>query len=287
MEPTFKVIADLFQVAQPTDLEIHETGVKRHGQTADESTTLGRQALGQGDVANAIRHFKEAKQKADPDDVALLTDLGGAYEYSDDFPQALRQYEKALRLKKDAVEPIAAVADLYKRYGRFKDSILKLEKAIEGDPDNAYLHIKLAETLRDARLRTRALAAAQGAVIASPETAFFHYWMGDLLIEMERFDEALESLRAAIELSPGDDFLYLRVTVAFWRAGRRTEAIKAIRLASELDPEKHLYHGLLGILLDENGQAEEAALESGRAEKMDRYDHDMLSRLLDEMKIDP
>ena len=77
------------------------------------------------------------------------------------------------------------------------------------------------------------------------------------------------------------------MTVAFWRAGRRTEAIKAIRLASELDPEKHLYHGLLGILLDENGQAEEAALESGRAEKMDRYDHDMLSRLLDEMKIDP
>jgi tetratricopeptide (TPR) repeat protein len=103
---------------------------------------------------------------------------------------------------------------------------------------------------------------------------------------MERYDEALEYLRAAIELSPGDDYLYLRATVAFWCAERRVESIKALRLASELDPEKHLYHGLLGILLEETGQIEEAALESGRAQKMDRYDEDTMSRLLSEMKIE-
>jgi tetratricopeptide (TPR) repeat protein len=287
MEPSFKVIADLFQVAQPNDLAIQESGVKRHGETAEECAMLARQALGNGDVENALRHFNEAREKSDPNDVGLLTDLGGAYEYGDDFPQALRQYEKALRVQKDATEPIVGVADLYRRYGRFKDSILKLEEAIEREPENAHLYFKLAQTLREARERTRALAAAQNAIVASPDKSFFHYWVGDLLIEMERYDEALDYLRAAIEISPGDDFLYLRATVAFWRANRRTEAIKAVRLASELDPEKHLYHGLLGILLDENGQLEEAALESGRAEKMDRYDHDMLGRLLDEMGIEP
>ncbi len=287
MEPTFKVIADLFQVAQPTDLEIVESGTKRHGQTVEESTDLGRQALGQGDVATAIRHFKEALDKADPNDIAVITDLGGAYEYGDEFPQALRQYEKAIRAKEDAVEPIIGVADLYRRYGRFKDSVLRLEEAIEKDPKNAHLHIKLAQTLREARMRKRAVAAAQAAVACAPDVAFFHYWLGDLLIEMEQFDDALDSLRAAIEISPGDDFLYLRATVAFWRANRKVEAIKAIRLAGELDPEKHLYHGILGILLEESDQPEEAALESSRAEKMDRYDHDMLGRLLDEMHIEP
>jgi len=287
MEPSFKVIADLFQVDQPTDLEIHESGHKRHGDTAEESSILGRQALGQGDVATAIRHFKEALAKSDPNDASIRIDLGGAYEYGDDYPQALRQYEKALRTQSDIAEPIVGVADLYRRYGRFKDSILKLEEAIAREPGNAHLHIKLAQTLRDARQRTKALAAAQGAIAIGPDVAFYHYWVGDLLIEMERFDEALDSLRAAIEISPGDDFLYLRATVAFWRAGRRPEAIKALRLASDLDPEKHLYHGLLGILLDENDQSEEAALESNRADKMDRYDHDMVGRLLDEMKIEP
>jgi tetratricopeptide (TPR) repeat protein len=100
-------------------------------------------------------------------------------------------------------------------------------------------------------------------------------------------DDALESLRAAIELSPGDDFLYLRAAVAFWGAGRHVEAIKSVRLASDLDPSKNLYHGLLGILLEESGQMEEAQQESERAKKMDRYDHDLLSRLMDELGIEP
>ena len=287
MEPTFKVIADLFQVAQPTDLEIHESGDKRHGDTAEESTILGKQALSRGDVPTAIRHFKEALDKSDPSDPSSLLNLGGAYEYGDDYPQALRQYEKALRAKKETPEAIIGTAELYRRYGRFKDSILKLEQAMETDPTDSHIAFNLAQTLRDARERTRALAAAQKAVTLKPDSAFYHYWIGDLLIEMERYDEALDSLRAAIEISPGDDFLYLRASVAFWRADRRPEAIKALRLASELDPEKHLYHGLLGILLDESELLEEAALESDRAEKMDRYDHDMLGRILDEMGIVP
>lgn len=287
MEPTYKVIADLFQVVQPTEVQIRESGSKRHGDTAEESQSLGKQALGQGDVANAIRHFKEALAKSDADAVAIRIDLAGAYEYGEDYPQAYRQFERALRAQKDATEPIVGMADLYRRYGRFKDSIEKLEEAVKHDPGNAHLHIKLAQTLREARHRSKAVKAAQGAIAAQPDVGFYHYWLGDLLIEMECFDEALDSLRAAIELSPGDDYLYLRATVAFWRAGRPVEAIKALRLAGELDPEKDLYHGLLGILLDETGQLEEAALESERAERMDRYDHDMLGRLLDEMKIEP
>ena len=48
-----------------------------------------------------------------------------------------------------------------------------------------------------------------------------------------------------------------------------------------------MYHGLIGILLDEMDQLDESKLESDRAAKMDRYDHDMLGRLLDEMLIEP
>ncbi len=286
MEPTFKVIADLFQVPQAEDLEVLESGRKRHGDNSEESRELGKQSLNQGDYATALRHFREAVENRDPNDIESLIDLGGAYEYGDEYPQALRQYEKALRANEEATEPILGVADLYKRYGRFNDAILKLEEAVERQPGNAFNRIKLAETLRDARDRKRALVAAQGAILAKPDEAYYHYWTGDLLIEMERYNEALEYLRAALELSPGDDFLYLRTTVAFWCAGRKVEAIKSLRLASDLDPEKHFYHGLLGILYEETDQSEEAKLESERAAKMDRYDHDLLSRLLIEMKIE-
>jgi len=157
---------------------------------------------------------------------------------------------------------------------------------VELEPANAFLHIKLAEALRDAGEPKRAILAAQSAVVAKPDDPFYHYWIGDLLILQGRYEEALESLRAAIELSPGDDHLYVRAAVAFWRNDRRPEAVKAVRLASDLDPAKNLYHGLLGILLEESGSLEDAAQESDRAKKMDRYDHDLLGRLLDEMGIE-
>ena len=65
----------------------------------------------------------------------------------------------------------------------------------------------------------------------------------------------------------------------------KTEAIKSVRLASDLDPSKNLYYGLLEELLRANDQIEEADLEMNRASKMDRYDEDVLERLLDELKI--
>ncbi len=285
MDPSYKAIANLFAIPKPEELDIKRSRRKSEGDSAEESDELGKQSLNDGDFEAAIKHFRKAVEQRPEGDITSKIDLAGAYEYTDQYPEALRQYEKALREREDAAEPRAGMSDLYKRYGRFRDSIEKLEEAVRLEPANSFYHLKLAETLRDAGEPTRALAAAKGAIAAKPDDAFYHYWIGDLLIQMKRFDEALESLRAAIELSPGDDHLYLRAAVAFWGANRRPEAIKAVRLASDLDPSKNLYYGLLEMLLDEMELTEEANLETERANKMDRYDQDLLERLANEMGI--
>lgn len=285
--PSFRQIADLFQLELPRAKSPvpADSPKRKEGKDAAESEELGRQSLSDGDYETAIKHFKRACEQrgnASPD---TLVDLAGAYDYADQAPQAMRQYEKALRIQENAVEPWLGLSDVYKRYGRFRESIEHLEKAIKLEPNNPFYRIKLAETLREMGERNRALVAAQGAVTAKPDEPFYHYWIGDLLIELKRYEEALESLRAAIELSPGDDFLYQRACVAFWCSGRQQEAIKAVRLASDLDPEKDLYHGLLELLLSEAGMNEEAELEKGRADKMDTYDHEILRRLAKEMGL--
>jgi tetratricopeptide (TPR) repeat protein len=287
MNPTFKQIAELFEVpvmGEPEEVAVEPR--KRKGETAEESDELGRAYLSEGDWQKAIKHFKDAIAQREPGDVNSRIELAGALEYADQAPQALRQYQIALKAQTDAVEPHVGMSDVYKRYSRWNDCLRELEEAIRLEPSNAYYRIKLAETYREMGERSKALQSAQAAVACKPDESFYHYWVGDLLIVMKRYDEALDSLRAAIELSPGDDFLYLRSCVAFWGANRRPEAIKALRLASDLDPEKHLHYGLLAILLEETGQLDEARLESERAKKMDRYDHDSLSRLVGEMGIE-
>lgn len=287
VNPSFQQIAELFQINLPGESPAEVVPPKKlKGEDASESAELGRTALGQGDFEAAIKHFRNAVQQRSTADADDAIDLGAAYEYADQAPQAYRQYQKARRLRSNEAEPLVGLSDLFRRHGRYKDSVLQLEEALSLDPNSPYLHLKLAETLRDMGERSRALAAAQKAVVAKPDDWFYHYWIGDLLIEMGRPDDALESLRAAIELSPGDDFLYLRAAVAFWSAGRRPEAIKAVRLASDLDTAKNVYHGLLEALLEECGMLEEADLESARADQMDRFDHDLLKRTLAEMGLD-
>ena len=288
MEPNFKTIADLFAVAQPPteDEEVEEGRRKKHGETPEESEALGAQFLLENDIPEAVRHFKEAVAQRPANDISSMMNLAGALDYGDETPQAMRQYLLALRKQKDAVEPHLGLSDAYRRYGRFGDAIRELDAAIEREPENPFYRIKLAETLRDAGYPKRSVVAAQGAVMVRPDEAFYHYWLGDQLIVMGEDEDALASMRAAIELSPGDDHLFLRAAVPFWRLGRRAEAVKSVRLASELDPSKHLYHGLLGIMLEEMDLMDEARQESERAKKMDSYDHELLSRLMAEMKIE-
>lgn len=283
MSSPYVHLAELFGMR--TQAEPDSEPAERVGETAEESARLGRERLDAGDLQAAIEHFKREVRQREAEDIDGRLDLAGAFEAADMAPQALRQYERALKVRSDAAEAHLGLSQVLKRNARQKDSIEALEKAIGLEPTNPFYHYKLAELLRGMGARERALVAAQGAVVVAPDDSFYHFWVGDLLIEMRRFDEALDAMQAAIELSPGDDYLYLRAAVAFWGAGMPDKSIHAVRLASELDPDKHLYHGLLEALLSSQGDHESAALERERASKMEPYDRDALRRVLTEIAL--
>ncbi len=283
MSESYRAIADLF--GSFSNEESPSSGLTKQGKNADESDQLGRLSLEAGKYSEAIEHFRRAVEQRDPTDVSSRIDLAGALESADQFPQAYRQYVKALRAQTNSVEPHAGLSDLLKRHGKFRESLEHLRLALDKEPTSAYLNFKMAETLREAGAPRQALQYAVQAIVSKPDDAFFHFWVGDLQTHLGHHEEALQSLRAAVELSPGDDYYYLRCVVPFWKLGMRTEAIKALRLASELNPEKNLYHGLLEELLRANEQEEEAELEVARASQMDRYDDDSLDRILEEIGL--
>lgn len=279
-------IADLFGLTAQGSPDPAAIGPRKsRGDTAQESGELGGLSLSEGDYEKAIDHFRRAVDQSGAEDPAFILDLGGAYEYADMEPQALRQYRAALKVRQNAAEALLGIAELYKRDGRRRQAIAELEQALAANPNHPYCNYKLAELHLELGATQQALSSIQRAIAGSPTDAYYHSWMGDLLIRMRDYSSALDAFRAAIELSPGDDYLYLRAAAAFWLGGRRPEAVKAIRLASDLDPEKDLYHGILELLLSEMGLDEESDLEAKRASKMDAYDQDKLARFASELGI--
>lgn len=289
MDPRFQQIAELFGLhveAAPEETKPEKKKQRLTGRSAEESDEMGRESLAEGDYEEAIKHFKRAIEQRDPSDITSHLNLGGAFEYSDQAPMAMRLYLRALQQRQDEPEPYVGLASVLKRYSRYREAVEELQNALELDPGNAYLHNQLAQVLREMGEKKRALVAAMGAVAAAPDQPYYHYWIGDLLMSMGRWSEALESLQAAIELSPGDDHLFLKSAISFWAVGKRAQAIKAIRLASDLDPSKHLYHGLLAVFLKAEGLEEDAKLEEPRAAQMDYYDLENLKAILKQLGLD-
>lgn len=254
---------------------------KRVGSNAEESRGLGIQSLTDGDAEAAIKHFQRAVEQRQSGDVQGHVDLGGAFEYADMEDEAEQEYLRA----QASADSLAGLAALRSKHGRFKDAVVEISKAVEQNPNDPFLRFKLAQLMLESGQRSTAFEQAKKALELDPTQPFFPYWIGDLLIQLGRFDEALTYFRLAIELSPGDDHLLLRCAVAFWGANRRPEAIRSIRLAGELDPSKLVYHGLLEALLLAENNKEDALAEATKANQMDRYDRDLLARLLPEFRL--
>src|SRR5687767_3164207 len=132
MNPSYKQIAELFGAPRFTEGDI-PTALPRKskGTNAQESEELGRQSLNDGDYEAAIKHFRNAIEQRDATDIHARVNLAGVYEYAEMAPQALRQYEQALRIKEDADEPHVGLSQIYKRYARYKDSMAEMEAAIK------------------------------------------------------------------------------------------------------------------------------------------------------------
>lgn len=282
MRPEHSDIADLFGFVLPQEPRERTSSRKlpREGQTAAESAEIAAAHLADGNVAEAVRHYKRAIEQQGGDDTHLRLDLGAAHEFGGDLPAAVERYLEALQSAESSLEAGLGLASVLKQEGRFREAIEQLQKSLEAHPTDPYLWAKLAELLREAGWRTKALEAIQKAVALKPEEPHFHFWCGDLLIAMGRFEEALGSLRAAVELSPGDDHFLLLSAVAFWRLGRHKDAVRAVDFAKSLDQDEPAYGALLAILRIECEMDPQGA-DREDFRRLDDYAKDRVRRWLD------
>ena len=276
-KPDVRSIMELFDLPGVGGDKVARSAARdKVGKTAEESRAHGQEAMADEDYEAAIQHFKKAVEQGGE---GAGFDLGAAYESADMFPQAFYQYEKA-RKTKESGDLFVGLSSLYKRYGKVEEAVSEMEAAIRKEPKNAYLHFKLAETLRTMGYRKDARRAIEGAIASDPDDAFYHYWLGDLMLELKEFEEAGKSIQAAIELSPGDEHLFQLAALSLWGQGKKKEAIRATQLSSDLDADNLVHTLILHKFLEESGQADEAKLQQKKVEQAEEYDRDLANRML-------
>ena len=244
---------------------------------------LGAGFLDRGDRENAIRAYERAvaiRAEAVP---ASLRALGQVYREKGELQNARRVLERLVQVRPDSLSARAALAALYEQISN--------DPRFAGDPELAQRRRNLstsgtvtegaraapasramgeARRLEASGHAPEAVALLQNAVEQGPYDENLHYFLGDMMERHAPADAMLQFFAAEAGRDQKPQTSHYFQAVALERLGRAAGAIDELKRALEIDPAHEMSQRRWGLLLEHQGDDQQA-----------------LSHLLEATKIHP
>ncbi len=143
--------------SQPTEQ------AKTSSKDAEDRNKLGEEALKNGKLDEAIKHFQQALILK-PDYPEAHNSIGIALFKKGRIPEAIEHYEQALQLKPDYAEAHDNLGSALADMGRLQEAIEHFKQALRLKPDLAEAHYNLALAYAKTGRSAEAVASAQMAL---------------------------------------------------------------------------------------------------------------------------
>jgi tetratricopeptide (TPR) repeat protein len=162
--------------------------------------------FGRQEYETAVAHFVKATT-INPSFSQPYNQMGYAYRFLDQFPEAERAFKKYIELIPGDPNPYDSYAELLMKMGRFEESIKNYEKALSIDSNfiashigigNNYLAMGQPEKARTAFAKIAAVARTTG------ERRQARFWAAASYVHEGAADKAIEELKAGSMLSEAD-----------------------------------------------------------------------------------
>jgi TolB-like protein/Flp pilus assembly protein TadD len=131
-------------------------------------------------------------------------------------------------------------------------------RAVQQNPNHAPARQAYANVLSRRGEYDAALRELEQARALDPHSPSILSDLGEVHFAAGHFDEAIRQLRATVQRFPDHVDARINLALAYRAQGRNEEALAELRRAAERSPESPVVLGMLGQLLAEAGQPEEA-----------------------------
>ncbi len=121
--------------------------------------------------------------------------------------------------------------------GKFQESLIPIQKAVDLDPKDAEAHIILGSTLQELGRLEDAEASHKKAIALKPDFAAAHYCLGTTLQALGRLEDAEASYRNSIALNPNFLEAHINLGNTLGNLGRIEDAKASYRKAITLKPD--------------------------------------------------
>ncbi|HKV53009.1 MAG TPA: tetratricopeptide repeat protein [Candidatus Binataceae bacterium] len=254
--------------------KIYEKLVDEESDLAMYQYGLGRSLEGQGQLSQAIEHYRKACELA-PSFAGARYALAMAYRSANDLPAARQQLEiyknttaiappedtlmaRVTALNQGGLQR-AQAAQQYIAQHRPLDAAKELETAVANDPNDEIAHTNLVAVYWELKQYDKAEQHYRIAAKLNPATGA-HYIFGLVMLDQKRYPEAAAAFRRAIELNPRDNGANTQLGRVLEFQGDLQGAIRQYEKALETDPNSRATNYVLGEALLKSGQGP-AAIE--------------------------
>jgi predicted O-linked N-acetylglucosamine transferase (SPINDLY family) len=212
-----------------------------------------------GRIDEAVREFERAIRLR-PDYAPGYFNIASIRFDQGRVDEAAALWRKAIEIKPDYHHAHAALGSALRRLGRLEEAIAASRRALEINPDFTDGRLNLATALHAARRMRESAAEFEALLKLHPDhvQALNNYAI--LLIDLEQPARATELYRRAIELAPRRAELWNNLGNLLKMRGRIDEAIAHYHKTLELRPTAHAVHSNLLLTLNAHPRSDQGLL---------------------------
>jgi len=229
---------------------------------------LGYDLAQLGRLPEAVAQFEQALRLKPAYGLAHFN-LARALVRLERYPEAIRHYEAAVRLQVGGADAEAELSDALLHDGRVGEAIAHWRAALRLTPAWAPGDNNLGYALLLAGRVDEAIAAYRDAVRLDPRYAAAWVGLGYALIQAGRPAEAVAPCTEAVKLQPGFADAHNTLGIAYAQTGRPAAAIASFEQALRLGAGGADVHNNLGNALDAAGRPADAIAQYREALRLD------------------
>ena len=211
----------------------------------------------------AVKFYENALEKTGYSDV-FYTKIGNIFLEKGDPHLALDCYQKALDANPDNAQVWMKLANLLQTYYRedAEQIITCYQNIVEFDPKNATVFYELGHLYIRLNDLFNAVYAFKKAVELEPDNPFYRNSLGYVLVQLSDFDKAIEEYQAAIKLNPDSEWtsIVCQALAAIYHQikGNVDAAIASYQTSIMFDPKNAEAYISLGNLHHDRGHLAKA-----------------------------
>ena len=212
----------------------------------------------EGDVPNAVKEFQTAL-KLDPENVNVHNSLGVCYGVRKSLQEALNSFESAIKLDGGHAMAHYNAGYVYRLLNQNDNAMEHFLKADAAGEEVFEVTFQIGKLYLDMGDPAKGESFLQSAMIICPDSGITYYHLGECCEALGKKDEAMAHYETAVKRNPNDAAALSALGALYDEKGENPEiSTMFCEKSVEMSPENGLFQFRLGCVYANNDQPDKA-----------------------------